>query len=398
MSAARARRLALGAQGFADRAPASVGTRQLGLGIRRLGLLQIDSVNVYERSHYLPLFARLGAYDRSLLDRMTFRPADRRMRYFEHWGHAASISPIEDLPLFLHRMTGFVGSTSTRDWMAANRPMMDWLLAEIARTGPVAASDIEHEENVRTGPWWGWSAVKMGLEVLFRRGELFSAGRKGFERRYGLPDQVLPDGALRSGLPRAEAQRELVRRSVVHLGVGTLGDVRDYYRLPYLADATAALDDLVASGEVVEVEVEGWGERAYADPAARIPRRIDTVALLSPFDPVVWRRERALRMFGFDYRIEIYTPPAKRRYGYYTLPLLVDDALVGRIDIKSERRRRMLVVRSAWTEPGAPADVEDRIVPLLERIAEWQGLDGGIEVARRGDLAARLGDAVRSAR
>jgi uncharacterized protein len=399
ISLARARRLALGAQGFASPRPAetgarAVGTRQLNLLIERLGLLQIDSVNVYERSHYLPVFARLGPYDKALLDRIAFAGARRSPRYFEYWGHAATLLPIEVLPLMRHRMERLSTTTDWAKWGRAHAPMMDWLVAELAEKGPMTASEIEHEENRRTGPWWGWSDVKTGLETLLAHGRVFSAGRTRFERRYGLAEQVLPPGALDLALPKEDAERELIRRSVVALGIGTADDIRDYYRLPYLADAKSALRDLVDAGSVREVRVEGWGQPAYLDPAATVPRRIETTALLSPFDPIVWYRDRGRRLWGFDYTIEIYLKPHDRRFGYYTQPLLVDEALAGRIDLKSDRQRGVLMVQSAWTEPGAPAEVEQRVAELLRTTAAWQGLDGGIEVADWGDLAPRLAGAL----
>ncbi|MBI5161300.1 MAG: YcaQ family DNA glycosylase [Micrococcales bacterium] len=389
ISAAQARRLALGAQGFAVPRPASVGTRQLNLLIQRLQLLQLDSVNVFERSHYLPVLARLGPYDKNLLDRLVFATRPPR-RYLEFWAHAAAIVPVETLPLLRHRMDRYAAREDEWGrWAAERRPLLDGLLTELAARGPMTAGEIEGDDGPRRGPWWDWSDAKLGLEALFRTGEVMSAGRIRFERRYGLPEQVLPPETLAAAVPHADAIRELLRRGVVALGVATVADARDYFRLPYLAEAKVAMRELVESGEVVELRVEGWREPAYADPAARIPRRIDTVALLSPFDPVVWDRRRTLRVFDFEYRIEIYTPPARRRFGYYTLPLLVDDALVGRIDLKSDRQRGVLRVQSAWTEPAAPPALEQRVVPLLREIAAWQRLEG-VQIAGWGDLAPRL--------
>lgn len=393
ISPGQARRLALGAQGFAAPRPASVGTRQLALLIRRLQLLQLDSVNVVERSHYLPVFARLGAYDKGLLDRLVFatRPPHR---YLEFWAHAAAIVPVETLPLLRHRMSRYAARHDAKGgWVAAHRPLLDELLAELAANGPSTAGELEREKHLPRGPWWDWSEVKEGLESLFRTGEVVSAGRTRFERRYALPEQVLPLELLTESVSHADANRELLRRGVVALGIATVADARDYFRLPYLAEARLAMRELVERGDLVELRVDGWREPAYADPRARIPRRIDTVALLSPFDPVVWDRRRTERMFGFKYRIEIYTPAPRRRFGYYTLPLLVDDALVGRIDLKSDRQRGVLRVQSAWTEPDAPAAVEERVVPLLREIATWQGLGEGLEVVGWGDLAPRIAGA-----
>ncbi|AYG02602.1 winged helix-turn-helix domain-containing protein [Gryllotalpicola protaetiae] len=399
LSAAAARRVALAAQGFGRVPSATVGTRQLNGLFDRLGLLQIDSVNVFERSHYLPAFARLGGYDKTLLDRLTFRPTSRSSEsgYTEVWAHEAAFVPVRDWPLFRFRHRRFrekylAGKDS---WgLTAGRETIEWLRAELAARGPLAASEIEHDANVRRGPWWGWSEVKQGLEVMFRAGELATAGRTRFERRYALVEQALPASVLDRHVPEDEAVRELVRHSVTALGVGTLADIADYYRL-YTAETKAALDDLVHAGEVERVHVHGWQRAgrplaAYAPAGVRVPRAISATAVLSPFDPVVWERERLLRMFGMHYRIEIYTPAPKRVFGYYVMPVLVDDEIVGRVDLKSDRQAGVLRVQSAWVEEGrAEGAVAERRAPLLGRVAEWQGL-GEVIVAGRGNLAAAL--------
>ncbi|MFC5500943.1 winged helix-turn-helix domain-containing protein [Lysinimonas soli] len=390
---AAARRIALAAQGFGRSHPESVGTRQLKQLFERLGLLQIDSVNVFERSHYLPVFARLGGYDKALLDRLTFA---RRGPYTEYLAHVAAFVPVADYPLWGFRRARLREKYSRDEWVAENRPMLDWLLAELADKGPMPASRFEHVENVRKGPWWGWGDVKLGLEYLFSWGEVVSAGRRNFERVYALPQQVIPSALLEAEIPADEAVRELVRRGSRALGIGTAKDIADYYRLSSAA-TRLAIDELVDAGELRRVTVPGWPRPAFLHGAARIPRRIETAALLSPFDPVVWERTRALTMFGFHYRIELYTPAPKRIFGYYTLPVLVDEALVGRIDLKSDRQNGVLRVQSAWHEPGAPAGMEERIAPVLRQAAAWQGL-GDIEVMDRGDrarsLAAELGTTV----
>ncbi len=390
LSPAQARRIALAAQGFGRPKPATVSTRSLNSLIRSLGVLQLDSVNVFERSHYLPVFARLGAYDKDDLDRLTFRGAGPRARYFEYWAHEAAIVPVDWLPLFRWKMESFRkrSNDDPGSWSHVNRPMLDWLRAELAENGPMAASEIEHDANRRSGPWWGWSDVKTGLEVLFRWGEIFSAGRTRFERRYGLAEQVLPPGILDVAPPRADAIRELVRHAATAHGVGIVKDLADYFRLP-TADTKTAIGELVDAGEVTPVTVPGWKQPGYLHKDARIPRRIETAALLSPFDPVVWARDRALRLFGFHYRIEIYTPAPKRIYGYYTLPVLIDDRIVGRIDLKSDRQARVLLVQSAWREDGVGDEIVERIAPLLESARAWQGLDE-IEVVERGNLARAL--------
>jgi len=285
----------------------------------------------------------------------------------------------------------------SHEWVRNNRPMLDWLKAELADKGPLRASRFEHVENVRKGPWWGWSDVKQGLEFLFDWGEVVSAGRTNFERAYALPEQVIPAPLLNIEIPAETAIRELVRRGSRALGIGTVKDIADYYRLGNEVTKTA-IQELTDAGELHPVTVPGWGSPAFLHAEARIPRRIEATALLSPFDPIVWERTRALTMFGFHYRIEIYTPAPKRIFGYYTLPVLVDEALVGRIDLKSDRQTGVLRVQSAWHEAGAPAGMEERLVPLLHETAAWQGL-GDIEVMDRGDaartLAAALGTSVR---
>lgn len=394
LSPALARRIALAAQGFGRPRPAVVGTRQLNGLIDRINLLQIDSVNVFERSHYLPAFARLGAYDRTLLDRLTF---DARGPHTEYWAHEAAFVRKEDWSLFGWRMRTYRERYATGNaWFAAHETTLSWLRSELAAKGPLAASEIEHDANRRSGPWWGWSEVKRALERMFLFGEVAIAGRTRFQRRYGLVEDVLPASVLDRTVDDADAIRELMRRSAVAHGIGTLRDFADYYRLKGPAVAVA-LQELEDAGEVVPVQVQGWtgaGDRpvkAWMHRDARKPRSIDAAALLSPFDPVVWFRDRALRMFGFHYRIEIYTPAPQRVYGYYSLPILLDDELVGRIDLKSDRQAGVLRVQSAWTEAGDGGRVAERLVPLLGETAAWQGL-GGVEVAEgaRGDLAPML--------
>lgn len=376
----------LAAQGFGSAPPATVGRRRLESTVRRLGLLQLDSVNVFERSHYLPLHARLGGYDRSLLDRLTFGDPSR---WTEWWAHEAAVLPVEDLPLWAWRKAEFRARDPWfPDFVGDHEALMRDLLEVLAGEGPLAASEIEHEENRRHGPWWGWSAVKRALEILFRRGDVVSAGRTRFERRYALPDQVLPASVLGVEVPRADAIRELVRRSAVALGVGTVSDFADYFRLRS-DDTRVAIAQLVDSGELIPVRVEGWRQSAWLHRDAKRPSRMRAAALLSPFDPVVWDRGRAERQFGFHYRIEIYTPAPKRVYGYYSLPILLDDRLAGRVDLKSDRRAGTLRVQSAWREPGGEPGDARRIAGLVRAAAAWQGLDR-VEVVDRGTLAAEL--------
>lgn len=393
----QARRLALGAGGFARPHPETIGARQLTAALDRLQVLQLDSVNVFARSHYLPLFARLGAYDAALLDRLIF---SRRGRYIEYWAHEAAIIRRDDWPLWRWKREALREKESrTNPWVRDNAALLSWLLHELAAEGPMTVSDVEHDATARRGPWWGWSDVKIGLEHLFAVGDVVSGGRRGFSRVYALPDQVGLGELHAQRVPREAAQLELVRRSVRALGVGTVSDIADYHRLK-ITPTRDALRALLHAGEVLLVSVEGWerGGRplpAFTLPDARIPRRIETTALLSPFDPVVWNRDRALRMFGFPYRIEIYTPAAQRRYGYYTLPVLVDDRLLGRVDLKSDRQAGVLRVQSAWVEPGADVGaLAERVAPVLRRASAWQGL-GEVLVADRGTAAAAVRESLR---
>ena len=384
LSAAQARRIALAAQGF-GKPVGTVGTRQLNLALQRLAVLQIDSVNVFERSHYLPLFARLGAYDKTQLDRLTLH---RRAPYVEYWAHQAAFIPVESWPLWQwFRDNERAGTGKTKHWDRTDTRMTDFLLGELAAKGPLPASKIEHEATKRSGPWWGWSEVKSALETMFFDGRVVVAGRTNFERYYDLPERRLPGPVFEASIPKPDAVRELVRQASTALGVGTVRDLADYWRL-FQADAKTAISELVDAGELVPVRVEGWSSPGYLHRDARLPRRVHAMALLSPFDPVVWERARTERMFGFHYRIEIYTPGPQRQFGYYTLPVLQDDALVGRIDLKTDRQNRALRVQSAWTQPGHTPDVP-RIAQLLRETAAWQGMET-LVVQDWGDLASAL--------
>ncbi len=392
ISLRQARRIALAAQGFGKPHPATASTRQLNSTIERLGLLQIDSVNVFERSHYLPLFARLGAYDRSTLDRLTF---GGKSRYLEYWAHEAAIIPMESWPLFRWRMEEF-RRRDARDssWASAHSGILDWLRAELAEKGPLAASAVEHDANRRSGSWWGWSDVKSGLEILFRWGEVVSAGRTRFERVYGLAHQVLPAELTARDIAPSEAHKRLVEHAARAQGIATTSDITDYFRLKKVP-VLDLLRELEDEGVVREVKVPEWRHSAWLHRDARSPRRIESAAMLSPFDPVVWHRDRAERLFDFHYRIEIYTPAPKRVFGYYSLPILIDEEIVGRIDLKNDRQAGILRVQSAWHEPHAqPAAVAERLVPILHRTLEWQGLDG-IQVKDRGNLARAVASELR---
>lgn len=386
LSAAQARRVALAAQGFGRGSTSATGVRQLRGVVERLQVLQLDSVNVLERSHYLPLFARLGAYDKADLDRLTFA---RRSDYTEYWAHEAAIIPVTDWPLFRWRMQEYRDyyASHPETWVHSNGHHIASVRAELAARGPLAASEIDDESRAGKSGWWDWSDTKHALEYLFRVGEVVSAGRTRFERTYALAEQKIPTAQLNDSVGIVDAQRRLIEKSARAHGVGTLRDLADYYRIKQ-EPARAAVQSLVDEGVLLPVAVEGWKAAAWLHRDARIPRRIEAAALLSPFDPVVWERARAERMFGFRYRIEIYTPAEKRVFGYYTLPLLLDEQLVGRIDLKNDRQARVLRVQSAWREGEHAVDL-DRVVALLRQIAGWQGLER-VEFVGRGDLSAAL--------
>jgi len=393
---ADARRIALASQGFARARPETVGTRQITGALHRMRILQIDSVNVFSRSHYMPLFARLGAYDTTLLDKLAF---SRRPTWVESWAHVASLVSVDDWPLLQFRRDALREKYGDDDWARANQPLLQWLRDELAARGPLRPAEIDHDARSGSrGSWWGWDDVKNGLERLWLFGDVAIAGRRGFERRYALASDVLPPRALQTPVSRAEAIAELVRRAAIAYGVATAADLADYWRIRDRPAVMAAVHDLVDTGELIPVRVEGWEvggrpAKAWLHRDAARPRRVDATAILSPFDPVVWFRDRAERLFDFDYRIEIYTPAPQRRFGYYSLPVVVGDDVVGRIDLKADRAASALRVQSAWWEHGAPPDAAERVAEELLTAARWQGLER-ITVARWGDAADALAGAL----
>ncbi len=397
---ADARRIALAAQGFARPRPATVGTRQITGVLHRMRILQIDSVNVFSRSHYMPLFARLGPYDPALLDKLAF---SRRPTWVESWAHVASLVSVDDWPLLQFRRDELRAKYSRDAWAEANQPLLRWLRDELADRGPLRPAEIEHDARSGSrGSWWGWDDVKNGLERLWLFGDVAIAGRRGFERRYALASDVLPPAALETSVARAEAIRELVRRAAIAYGVATAADLADYWRIRDRPAVMTGIHDLVDAGELIPVSVEGWQvagrpAKAWLHRDAARPRKVDAAAILTPFDPVVWFRDRAERLFDFDYRIEIYTPAPQRRYGYYSLPVLVGDDVVGRIDLKADRASRALRVQSAWWEAGASPDAAERVAAELLAAARWQGLDR-VTVSRWGDAAEDLAGALRAER
>ena len=392
LSLGEARRMALGAQGFAEAAlgrEADVRALRSRV-IARVGLIQIDSVNVLQRAHYLPAFSRLGSYDTSLLDRLSWY-APRRL--FEYWGHEASLLPVELWPLMQWRMRRAHDEAwgGMRDVNRRRPDLVAAVLEEIRARGPVTAAGVAHldEPRSRKGPWWDWSDVKRALEFLFWSGEITSARRRRFERLYDVPERVLPAAVLATPVPAEdEAQRALLRIAAKAMGVATEADLRDYFRLSAV-DAKPRVAELVAAGDLVPVAVEGWTQPAFVAPGARVPRRVDARALVGPFDSLVWNRPRIERLFGFRYRIEIYVPEPQRVHGYYVLPFLLGDRLVARVDLKSDRAASALLVQAAHAEPGAPDETPAALAGELRRMATWLGLDD-VLVGDRGDLAAGL--------
>lgn len=389
ISAASARRIALAAQGFGNTRPEGpVNRGHVKRAIDRLGLLQIDSVNVLARAHYLPLFSRLGNYDSTHLDAMAWGSRPSR-GLFEFWAHEASLLPLASQPLLRWRMAGALEGTSKGTLQKFRREKAAYIeevRRQVEARGPIAASDLA-DGGAKRGPWWGWNDGKLALEWLFFAGIVTTATRRGaFERVYDLSERVLPPEIRALPTPSAaEAQRELLRLSARALGVATEFDLRDYFRLP-VADTKVRLAELVEDGDLVPVEVEGWNRPAYLDPAVRQPRRIEARALLAPFDPLIWERDRTERIFSFFYRIEIYTPVAKRKHGYYVLPFLLDDRLVGRIDLKADRARSKLTVPAAHLEAGIAArDVAAPMLDELRLMADWLGLED-LSLPREGDL------------
>ncbi len=405
----QARRVALAAQGFGRReqplatdhtmshsvvpapTPSRVDRRHLRAVMGQMGVIQIDSVNVLVRSQELPLFARLGPHRRDLIDRAT-AAGD----LIEYWVHEASHIPATDHPLWRWRMASPHRWSGPRSVAERAPQLVENVYRRVRDDGPVTVGDLRTRPR-RGGSWWDWDDTKAALEHLFWCGRLTARRRpRDFARVYDITERALPDAVVNAPTPsRADAHRELVRRAVGHLGVGTLDDIADYHRLRTV-EVRDAIADLVSSGEITPVQVENWDRIAYCSSGVTVPRKKRARALLSPFDPVVWHRPRAERLFDFSYRLEIYTPAPRRRFGYYVLPFLLDGELVGRVDLKADRANRRLLVRAAWIE--AMHDVAPRrdeiaaeLLAELESMAQWLELDEGVDVAEAvGDLADRL--------
>ncbi len=389
-------RIALAAQGFAGaRRTGKRGAAHLNRVLDRTGMLQIDSVNVLMRAHYLPAYSRLGAYDPALLDEAAW---GGRRALFEYWAHEASLLPLALQPDLRWRMAraerleGLYGGYVR--FAREKTAFVEDVLREVENRGHVTAADLDRA-NHKGGGWWAWTDTKIALEFLFRAGRVATATRRGFERVYDLPERVYPPAILAKPTPdEADAQRRLISLSARALGVATESDLRDYFRLD-LRDARARIGELVEDKRLVAVSVEGWRQPAFLDPEAAMPGAVTAHALLSPFDPLVWERDRAERLFDFRYRLEIYTPAHKREHGYYVLPFLMGERIAARVDLKADRPARVLRVLAAHLEPGAKAaKVADALSEELRLMAGWLGLER-IVVEPKGDLAAKLTESCR---
>nr|WP_271209940.1 crosslink repair DNA glycosylase YcaQ family protein [Rhodococcus wratislaviensis]GLK34786.1 hypothetical protein GCM10017611_16350 [Rhodococcus wratislaviensis] len=397
MTAAAARRSALWAQGFADRKPAGAPTRRhVRSVLDRVRLFQIDSVSVAVRAHYVPLFSRLGVYNRGLVDSAAWSHSARAPRMLaEYWAHEAAFIPVEDWPLMRWRMHRYRhGRWSGESRVLDRNPTLAAdVLDVIGAVGACSASDVEKHLEVdrpdRKGPWWDRSDTKVVCEQLFASGALAVDKRVAFTRHYDLSERVLPKAILAEEVSEEDAVRGLVQRSARALGVATEPDLRDYYRLSP-AQTASAIEELVEDGVLERVGVRGWDAPAFVHRDVRVPRKVEGAALLCPFDPLVFCRPRTERIFDFRYRLEIYTPAHKRVHGYYVFPFLLNGELVARVDLKADRASGTLEVRSAFVEPDRnPGCVVEALLPELRRMATWLGLDD-IRVDDRGNLGALL--------
>jgi uncharacterized protein len=394
LSKAQARRIALAAQGFLDPPHSPPTMRTLARTLTRTGVLQVDSVNVLQRAHFMPLYSRMGPYDVDLVRRAA---ETKPRRIVEYWAHVQAFMPVELWPLMRHRMEQYRDGRHKWWGTVVTDELVESLLAEIADRGASTARDLDDGLPRKKEHWgWNWSTTRRALDYMYMVGDVSIAGRNSqFEIRYDLPERVIPREHLDAPTPSEDdANRELVSRAARSHGVATARDLADYYRMRLqpkagMRAAQHAIDELVDDGELVPVTVEGVRRPAYLHRDARIPRRVGARALLSPFDPVVWERERTESLFDFFYRIEIYTPVEKRIHGYYVLPFLLGERIVGRVDLKADRKTGLLLVKAAYAEPGAPPETAEELAAELERLAGWLGLHT-VVVERRGDLAPAL--------
>jgi len=393
LSASQARRIALAAQGFAEQRPgergARVDRRHFRKVLDRLSAVQIDTVNVVARAHLLTFFARLGPYDQAALGRWLHDSGD----VWEYWGHAASFLPVDLHPALRFKMEAAHRGAAYSELIGLlrDRPeYMDEVRRAVRERGPIEPAHLRDPGPRDRGTWWDWDPPKRALEMLFWAGEVTAVRGRQFERIYDLPERVLPAAILEAPTPTIEESRRiLLRRAAAALGVATLGDLADYHRQK-IPQAKPVVEAMVADGELLPVGVQGWDRQAYLWPDARLPRRVQARALLAPFDSLIWERDRAERLFDFLYRIEIYVPAPKRVHGYYVLPFLLGDDLVGRVDLKADRQAKVLRVRAAWAEDGTDHDeAASALAAELELLAGFLGLQD-VAVEDRGNLAPSL--------
>lgn len=375
LSAGEARRIALAAQGFDRQRPsAACDARHFRRALRSVAVLQLDFVNVLVPAHFLIMWSRLGGYDRSRFEEYVYGSGE----FTEQWAHEASIVPASDWPLLEHRRRQFQSSENSPVNKISNRDQyLRDIIAQVKRQGAVTSNDLPPLDGPKRKPGdWHRSVPRWALEHHFGRGKLAVKNRlPNFQRVYDLPDRLIEDGFRTSRIKKADAERELLRQSASSLGLATLRDLADYYRMSP-RDAAPRIRELVEEGELSPVDVDGWAEPAYLARAARIPRIIGGCSLLSPFDPLVWFRPRAERLFDFEYRIEIYVPAAKRRWGYYVLPFRLGDRLVARVDLKADRHKRALLVQSAHPETGTGTDETlFSLAQELHSLARWLELE-----------------------
>jgi uncharacterized protein YcaQ len=382
-----ARRIALGAQGFSRARPGgSIDVRHFRRVMRQVGLVQLDSVNVCVRTHYMPFFSRLGAYDMEGLDSWLNKSGEN----FEYWAHEAAVLPIDRYPLWRWKMETMRPWKRAQELLDAHPGLVDSVLAQVTDHGPLTVRDLDAPDHTNEA-WWGYGPGKVALEVLFANGHVTALRTGNFTRLYDTPERVIPQEFLADGarIDRESAHRQLLVDAIRHHGIGTTADIADYFRLN-IPTARPILADLAREGVIEEVEIPGWNGPVFLDPGAVRPRAIKGSALLSPFDPIMWNRDRAERLFNFRYRIEIYVPEDQRIHGYYVLPFMLDGELVGRVDLKADRRAGRLLVRSAFNEDGRdPTKVAAALAGELHIFAEWIGMDD-VVVSQRGNLAARL--------
>jgi uncharacterized protein len=394
ISLLEARRIALAATGFGQAKSTSVsGWAAQNKELKRLHLLQIDSVNVLTRSHYLPLFSRLGNYDRAALDKRTLAHNNRAA--FECWAHEASLVRMELHPLMRWRMNRALDGDGIYNSMASfardEKAYLKNVLKFVASHGPTAQSDLP-DKSKGEGGWWGWSKGKTALETLFAQGLLTTAKRESFERFYDLPERVIPSDIIAMPTPsERDSKLQLMNLSGQALGIGTAFDLRDYFRLKG-PDAERALSDAVEAGYLKPITVDGWKAQAFIHRDAKLPRKIEGAALVTPFDPICWDRKRAERLFSFHYRIELYTPQPKRKFGYYVLPFLMGESFAGRVCLKADREAETLRVNTANMEDMAdPRETAEKLSEELQSMAQWLGLKN-LEISQKGNLAEYLSE------